>query len=91
MWPDGDKYVVVRDVEGATRALQEAGIDMVGGRDVIVVDVADRPGAMGEICRRIADAGVDIRSICLAAGTRLVLGVEDIDRAQTALSEAGLG
>jgi hypothetical protein len=41
----------------ATRAsLSEAGIEVSGERDVLVVDVEDRRGTMGEVARRIVEA-----------------------------------
>jgi hypothetical protein len=73
--------------EAATRtALGEAGIEVGGQRDVLVVDVEDRPGSMGEVARRIGQAGVNIELVYTTFGAvRLVLGVDDIDKARAAL------
>jgi hypothetical protein len=59
----------------------------VGGeRDVLVVDVEDRPGTMGEVARRIGTAGVNIELVYPTLGAvRLVLGVDDPDKARAAL------
>jgi hypothetical protein len=55
-------------------------------RDVLVVDVEDRPGTMGEVARRIGEAGVNVELVYLTFGTvRLVLGVDDLDKARAAL------
>jgi hypothetical protein len=53
---------------------------------VLVIDVENRPGTMGEVARRVADAGVNIRLAYAAfGGVKLVLGVDDRDRARSAL------
>lgn len=55
-------------------------------RDVLVVDVEDRPGTMGEVARRIGEAGVNIEPVYATFGAvRLVLGVDDLDKARAAL------
>jgi hypothetical protein len=82
----GAIHILVQD-EAATRAaLGEAGIEVGGERDVLVVDVEDRPGSMGEVARRVGDAGVNIELVYTTFGeVRLVLGVDDIDKARAAL------
>src|SRR3970040_317224 len=44
----------------ARRALEGAGVRVAGERDVLVLDVPDRPGAVGEIARRIANAAATV-------------------------------
>jgi hypothetical protein len=67
-------------------ALSGAGIEVGGERDVLVVDVEDRPGTMGEVARRIASAGVNIELAYTTFGAvRLVLGVDELDKARAAL------
>jgi hypothetical protein len=82
----GAIHILVED-EAATRtALGEAGIEVGGERDVLVVDVEDRPGSMGEVARRIAEAGVNIELVYTTFdAVRLVLGVDDIDKARAGL------
>ena len=46
---------------------------------------ADEPGAVGRVARRMADAGVNITIVYLATETRLVLGVDDLEKARAAL------
>jgi hypothetical protein len=79
-------HVLVDDAAAAREALAAAGIDVQTESDVLVIDVEDRPGSMGAVARRVAEAGVNIT---LAYGTfggvRLVLGVDDIDRARAAV------
>lgn len=69
--------LVEDDPAGLRSALDAAGITVVGERDVVVADVDDRPGAVGDVARRVADAGINIDLIYLATRTRLVLGTDD--------------
>jgi hypothetical protein len=64
----------------------DAGHEVVAERDVIVTAVEDRPGAAGELLRKIADAGVNLELVYLAAGTRLVIGADDLEKARAAMA-----
>jgi hypothetical protein len=76
----------VEDAAATRAALSEAGIEVSGERNVLVVDVEDRPGTMGEVARRIGEAGVNIELAYTTFGAvRLVLGVENLDRARAAM------
>jgi hypothetical protein len=76
----------VEDPAATRAALSEAGIEVGGERDVLVVDVEDRPGTMGEVARRIGEAGVNIELAYTTFGAvRLVLGVDDLDKARAAV------
>jgi hypothetical protein len=79
---EGDKvvHVLVDDVKTAKAALKEAGIEVLGKSDVLVLDVNDEPGVLGGICRRLSDAGVNINFFYVATGTRIVLGVDGLQR-----------
>jgi hypothetical protein len=73
-------------VDATRAALSEAGIEVAGERDVLVVDVEDRPGTMGEVARRIGDAGANVELVYTTFGAvRLVLGVDDFEKARAAL------
>lgn len=78
-------HVLVDDADTARGALEGAGITIRGEREVLVTDITDRPGAMGELTRRMADAGVNVDLIYLATGTRAVLGVDKIEEARALL------
>jgi hypothetical protein len=81
----GIVHILVEDAESALQTLSEAGFDVRAARDVLVVDVADRPGALGEVCRTLADADVNIAQAYIANGSRLVLAVDDIVRGREVL------
>jgi hypothetical protein len=79
-------HVLVDDAAAARDALGSAGIEVDAERDVLVIDVEDRPGTMGEVARKVGDAGVNIGlAYTTFGGVRLVLGVDDLDRARAAL------
>ncbi len=78
-------HILVEDVVAARRELQQAGLDVRGEREVLVLEAEDRPGALGDVTRRIAKAGVNIDLIYLAANTRLVIGADDLHKARNAV------
>lgn len=81
----GEVHVLVEDEASARTALEGAGIAVTGSRPVLVLDVPDRPGALGETARKLAGAGVNVEVAYAAANSRLVLGVDDLDNARSAL------
>ena len=48
----------------------------------MIVDLHDKPGAMGEIARDLAEAGVNIDvAYTIFSGVRLVIVTEDVEKA----------
>ena len=83
-------HILVEDGPAASKALEEAGISVADEREAIVVDLHDKPGAMGEIARDLAEAGVNIDvAYTIFTGVRLVILTEDIESARTALDLNG--
>ena len=78
-------HLLVDDATATREALEAAGFGAVEEREVLVVDIEDRPGALGETARKIADAGVNIELVYLATGPRLVIGAADLDAVRAAL------
>lgn len=78
-------HILVEEAEKTRRALEANEIDVEGEREVLVVDVDDRPGELGNIARRLADEGVNIELAYLATSDRLVLGVDDMETARRTL------
>ncbi len=54
-------------------------------REVVVVDVEDRPGVLADLTRRIAKAGVDLDLVYVATRNRVVFGARDLASLRTAL------
>lgn len=77
-------HLLVEDAAGARRAIEGAGLRVSSERDVVVVEVEDKPGSLGAVARRVADAGVNIDLVYLATKTRLVLGGADLEKLRSA-------
>lgn len=73
-------HLVVDDAAATRGAIEDAGYTSIEEREVVIVDLEDRPGALGEIARAIANAGVNIKLAYLATNTRLVVGAADLDK-----------
>jgi hypothetical protein len=83
-------HILVEDADAARKALEEAGIDVADEREAVIVDLHDKPGAMGEIARDLAEAGVNIDvAYTIFTGVRLVILTEDVDKARAALDLNG--
>jgi hypothetical protein len=75
------------DAERATEALQQARIGLADDREVLVVDIHDRPGTLGELARELAAAHVNIElAYSTFGGARLVIATDDLDNARAALA-----
>ena len=73
-------------VERAIVALENAGMGIADQRDVLVVDVANRPGSLGELARELAAAGVNIELLYTTfGGIKVVIATDDLANAITAL------
>lgn len=83
--PGGGIHLLVEDSGAAQRALSAVGIETGTARAVLVTPAQDRPGEIGKMCRRLANAGVNVDLIYLATESRLVLGVDDLDKARAVL------
>ena len=82
----GTIHLLVEDAGAARTALATAGINIDSERDVLIVEaIKDQPGALGEIARRVADAGVNLNLAYLATNTRVVLAADDLEKARAAL------
>jgi hypothetical protein len=81
----GEIHILVEDPAATRDALEGAGIEVSGDRDVLVIEVEDRPGTMAAVARKIGDAGVNIEfAYTTFSGVKLVLGVDDLDKAREA-------
>jgi len=78
-------HILVEDADGARRALEAGGIEVSDEREVLIMEVEDRPGVVGDVARSIANAGVNIELVYLATNTRLVIGVDDLEKARAAV------
>jgi len=72
----GEIHILVRNGSAARKALEKAGFDARNVRPVLVRDLENKPGTLGDAARRLADAGVNLTLLYLAADNHLVLGVD---------------
>ena len=81
----GIMHILVDDASAARKVLEESNFEVKDEREVLVVDVITRPGGLGEIARKIADAGVNLDLVYLTEKVQFVLGVDDLEKAKQAL------
>jgi len=81
----GEVHVLIEDAADAFDALAAAGIEVVSEEEVAIVPVEDRPGELGQVSRKLGDAGVNITLAYLATSTRLVFAADDFAKAKAAL------
>jgi len=72
----GEIHILVRNGSAARQVLEKAGFDARNVRPVLVRDLENKPGTLGEAARKLADAGVNLTLLYLAADNHLVLGVD---------------
>jgi hypothetical protein len=79
----GLAHFLFSDGNAARRALEKAGIEVLAERDVLIqrLDQA-RPGQLGKITRRMAEAGVNIEVMYSDHDHQLILVVDDMERGQ---------
>jgi hypothetical protein len=78
-------HILVPHAEAAKHALALASLAVTREREVAVVDAEDRPGALADLTRRIANAGIDLDLVYVATRTRVVFGAPDLQRLKAVL------
>jgi len=74
----GVAHFLVADGEAARAALAAAGIRVSAVREVLIQRLQqDRPGQLGGLCRRMAEAGVNIEVLYSDHANQLVLVLDD--------------
>jgi hypothetical protein len=84
---EGVVHVLTPEVAETRRALDEVGFRVVNEQQVVVIPVADQPGAAAGIFQRIAAAKINVRFSYLATRNRLVVGAGDLQAVLAALAE----
>ena len=78
-------HMLFDKAEEAQALLYKEKMTIMSSREVLVVDILDKPGELGKIAQKMANAEVNIDFLYLATGNRLVLGVDDPEKAIVAL------
>jgi hypothetical protein len=74
------------DAGRARAALEEAGLGVADDREVLVVDVRDSPGTIGELARELGEANVNIElAYTTYGGVRLVIATDDLENARAVI------
>jgi hypothetical protein len=84
----GVVHILIEDNDAARcrTALTSAGMGIADERQVLVVDVADQPGTLGELTRRLAEANVNIDlAYTTFGGVKIVIATDDMGSALAAL------
>jgi hypothetical protein len=81
-------HILVPHAEAARHLLAISHIAVTRERQVVVVDVEDRPGVLADLTRKIARAGVNLDLVYVATRNRVVFGSQDLPALQAALDAA---
>jgi hypothetical protein len=80
-------HILVPHAEAVRHALAITNVAVTREREVVVVDVEDRPGELADIARRVAKEGINLDLVYVATHNRVVLGSPDIDKLKGALGK----
>jgi hypothetical protein len=78
-------HILVPHAEAVKHALAISHVAVTGEREVVIVDVEDRPGVLADLTRKVAKAGVNLDLVYVATRNRIVFGAEDLVALRAAL------
>ena len=78
-------HILVPHAEAVRHMLAISHVAVTREREVVVVDVEDRPGVLADLTRKIAKAGVNLDLVYVATRNRVVFGADDLPALQAAL------
>jgi hypothetical protein len=78
-------HILVPHAEAARHSLSISHVAVSREREVVVVDVEDRPGVLADLTRKIARAGVNLDLVYIATRNRVVFGSDDLEGLKAAL------
>ena len=81
-------HILVPHAEAARHALAISHVAVTREREVVVVDVEDRPGVLADLARKIAAAGVNLDLVYVATRNRVVFGAADLAGLRAVLEPA---
>jgi hypothetical protein len=83
-------HILVPHAGAAKHSLAISHLAVSREREVVVVDVEDRPGVLADLTRKIARAGVDLDLVYVATRNRVVFGAADLDALKAALGDLSM-
>ena len=78
-------HILVPHAEAARHALSLSQLAVSREREVVVVEVEDRPGVLADLTRKVAKAGINIDLVYVATRNRIVFGAGDLEGLRAAL------
>jgi hypothetical protein len=78
-------HILVPHAEAARHALAISQVGVTREREVVVVEVEDRPGVLADLTRKIAKAGVNLDLVYVATRNRVVFGADDLEALRAAV------
>jgi hypothetical protein len=79
-------HILVPHAEAARHLLAISHVAVTREREVVVIEVEDRPGVLADLTRKIARAGVNLDLVYVATRDRVVFGAADIAALRAAVS-----
>jgi hypothetical protein len=86
---NAELHILVPHPEPVRHALANSHLAISREREVVVVEVEDRPGVLADLARSIALAGVNLDLVYIATRDRVVFGAPDLEALRAALGERG--
>ena len=83
----GVVHVLAPNLRGARTCLENSGFRIVQEQQVVLVPVADSPGAAAAVFQKLAEAHINIRYTYLATRNRLVIAADRPQEVLKALSD----
>ena len=71
-------HILVPHAEAAKHSLAISHVAVTREREVVVVDVEDRPGVLADLTHKVARAGVNLDLVYIATRNRVVFGAADL-------------
>ena len=78
-------HILVPHAGAAKHSLAISQLAATREREVVVIDVEDRPGVLADLTRKVAQAGVNLDLVYVATRNRVVFGSADLDALKAAL------
>jgi hypothetical protein len=81
-------HILVPHAEAARHLLAISHLAVTREREVVVVEVEDRPGVLADLTCKVARAAVNLDLVYVATRNRIVFGSPDLDALRAALDGA---
>ncbi len=86
---NAELHILVPHPEPVRHALANSHLAISREREVVVLEVEDRPGVLADLARTVALAGVNLDLVYIATRDRVVFGAPDLEALRAALGERG--